>query len=207
MVNLVDFFVEIGKLKGMPRKGWVIRDIKNPESIADHIFRATMMAWILAAVKKDSLNIEKIIKMALIHDLCEVYAGDTTPYDSILPKDKKKRAALLKTWPRFSKEEREKLSKQKFIKESKALDKVSSMLPVKVKKEIKKLWLDYEKGLSREARFFRQTDRMESLFQAAEYWKKYKKPVQKPIWIWAKELFDDPVLLELSEVLGKKFYK
>ncbi|MCX6765041.1 MAG: HD domain-containing protein [Candidatus Nealsonbacteria bacterium] len=161
MVNLVEFFVEIGKLKGMPRKGWVIRDIKNPESIAEHIFRVTIMAWILAEVKKDSLNIEKIIKMALIHDLCEVYAGDTTPYDSIMPKDKKKRAALLKTWPRFSKEEREKLAKQKFIKENKALDKVSSMLPVKIRKEIKKLWLDYEKGLSHEARFFRQTDRQD----------------------------------------------
>lgn len=207
MVNLVEFFVEIGKLKGMPRRGWVIRDIKNPESIAEHIFRVTIMAWILGAVKKDNLNIEKIIKMALIHDLCEVYAGDTTPYDSILPKDKKKRAELLKTWPRFSKEQREKLSREKFIKENKALEKVISNLPLKVRKEIKKLWLDYEKGLSREARFFRQTDRMESLFQAAEYWEKYKKPVQKPLWIWAKELFDDPVLLELSEVLGKRFYK
>ncbi len=207
MIDLVNFFEEIGKLKRMPRRGWVLRDIKNPETIAEHIFRVSIMAWVLAATKKNNLNIEKIIKMALVHDLCEVHAGDTTPYDSIVPKNKKERLKLMDTWPRFSKKKREKLAKDKFEKEKKSLEKVISKLPNDIKREFKNLWLEYEKGLSPEARFFRQTDRIESLFQAAEYWKEYKKPSQRPLWIWAHELFDDPVLLDFIEVMGEKFYK
>ncbi len=101
MEELVKFFFEVGKLKKMARKGWVINNIKNPESIAEHVFRAALMAWFLGT-KKKGLNIERIIKMALIHDLCEIYAGDTTPYDSVLPRTKKQREKLMKTWPRFS---------------------------------------------------------------------------------------------------------
>jgi putative hydrolase of HD superfamily len=207
MKGFLDFFNEVGKLKGMPRRGWVIREIKNPESIAEHTFRVALMAWLLADKKKTKMNIEKLIKMALIHDLCEVYAGDTTPYDSILPKDKKKRREIMKTWPRFSKIEREKLTKDKFNKEKKALIQIIEKLPIELKKEIKSLWLDYEKGLSREGRFFKQADRMESFLQATEYWHKYKKPMQKPIWLWARELFDEPLILELIEEINEKFYK
>lgn len=207
MKDFVDFFNEIGKLKGMPRRGWVIRDIKNPESIAEHTFRVAIMGWLLGKTKKHSFNIEKIIKMALIHDLCEIYAGDTTPYDSILPKNKKEWKKAVDTWPRFSKEKREKLIKEKFDKEKKALSKIVAKLPSNLKKEIENLWLDYEKGLSPEGRFFRQTDRVESLFQAAEYWEKYKKPSQRPMWLWARELFDDPVLLKFIDAMNDKFYK
>ena len=55
------------------------------ESTAEHTYRMTLMAWILAGEKGD-LDICRVIKIALVHDLCEVYAGDLTPYDGILPK-------------------------------------------------------------------------------------------------------------------------
>lgn len=206
MESFLDFFIETGKLKGMPRRGWVIREIKNPESIAEHTFRVTLMAWSLAQLKKEKLNIERVMKMALIHDLCEIYAGDTTPYDSILPKNRKARMELLKKWPRFTKKEKERLVKEKFVKESKSLRKLISNLPEKFKKEINNLWLDYEKGLTPEGRFFRQTDRIENFLQSMEYWKKYKKPSQGAWWIQAKELFDDPVLLDLVNAMNKKFH-
>ena len=88
MNNFIDFFIEAGKLKKQKRSGWVLREVKNPETIAEHSFRVAIMGWLLAN-KKRGLNIEKIIKMALIHDIGEIYAGDITPYDSILPKNKK----------------------------------------------------------------------------------------------------------------------
>lgn len=204
--KLVDFFNEIGNLKWMPRRGWVINDIKKPESIAGHTFRAAIMAWLLAK-KKGGLNIEKIIKMALIHDLCEVYAGDTTPYDSVLPKDRKKRAEFMKTWPRLSASQRKKISVRKYKKEKKALEKLVAGLPVFLKKEIENLWLDYEKKMTPEGRFFNQTDRMENFLQALEYWKKYKKPPQKPWWLWAREFFDDPLLLDFMREADKKFHR
>ena len=207
MDKTIKFLSNIGKLKGMPRRGWVIRDIKNGESIAEHIFRVTIMAWVLADKKRNKLNLEKLIKMALTHDLCEVYAGDATPYDSILPKGKKARQALLKTWPRFSEEEKKKLSEKKFKKENAGLDKLLKDLPFRLQKEIKHLWLDYEQGLSPEGRFFRHADRIEGFLQAAEYWKAYKKPDLRPFWVQAEELHDDPVLLDFMEQMNKEFFK
>jgi len=206
MKDFVDFFHEIGKLKGKPRRGWVINDIKKPESIAEHTFRAAIMAWVLSK-KKKNFSIEKVLKIALIHDLCEIYAGDTTPYDSILPRTKKKRAELMKTWPRFSNSEKKRIAREKYNREKKALTKLISKLPIEIKKEIKNLWLDYEKGLTAEGRFFRQMDRLEDFLQSMEYWKKYKKPPQGPWWLWAREHFDDPVLLEFIREMDNKFHK
>ncbi len=206
MDKILKFFTEIGNLKEMKRRGWVLREIKNPESVADHIFRATLMAWILGR-RKRGLNIEKVMKMALVHDICEVYAGDTTPYDSILPKNKKKRQELLETWPRFSDSERKRLSEKKFKKEKKALEKITKNLPHELRREIMDLWLDYENGKTKEGRFFKQMDRLENFLQATEYWVKYKKPSQKVWWDQARESFDDPVLLEFMEQIDKQFHK
>jgi putative hydrolase of HD superfamily len=207
MDKIIKFFIEIGKLKKMPRQGWVIREVKNPESIAEHIFRVAIMAWVLADRKDKKMKTEKIIKMALIHDLCEVYAGDTTPYDSILPKDKKKRRELLKTWPRFSEKQKKSLAEKKYKKEKAGLEKLIKNLPLRLRQEIKSLWLDYENGISPEGRFFKQADRLESFLQAAEYWKANKNVPQKPYWIQAKELHDDPIILEFIEQIDKEFHK
>lgn len=205
MKELLNFFIEVGKLKRMPRRGWVINQIKNPESIAEHIFRAAIMAWILGK-KKKGLDAEKLLKMALIHDLCEIYAGDATPYDSVLPKSKKKLKELMKTWPRFPDSMRKKRVLEKHKREKKALKKLIFKLPNSLKKEILNLWLDYENRLTLEGKFFHQADRMENFLQAYEYWKKYKNPPLGPWWLWAREFFDDPLLLEFMNILDKKFH-
>jgi len=119
MQEIFNFLIEVGKLKRMPRRGWVINQIKKPESIAEHIFRAAIMGWILGK-EKTGLNVERLLKMALIHDLCEIYAGDETPYDSILPKNKKKLRELMKTWPRFPSSERERKIYSKHQREKKS---------------------------------------------------------------------------------------
>lgn len=206
MEKLINFFIEIGKLKRMPRRGWVLNQIKNPESIADHTFRAAIIGWLLGE-KKGGLNMERLLKMALVHDLCEVYAGDTTPYDSVLPRSKKRLEELMKTWPRFPILQKRKIALKKYRKEKKALEKLIAKLPSDLKKEIRNLWIDYEKGLTPEGRFFRQADRMDNFLQALEYWKKYKKPPLGPWWLWAREFFDDSILLEFMKVLDKKFHK
>lgn len=205
MEELLKFFVEVGKLKRMPRRGWVINQIKNPESIAEHIFRAAVMTWILG--ERKGLNREKLLKMILIHDLCEVYAGDVTPYDSILPRTKKKLTELMKTWPRFSSTKKKRLATKKYKKEWRALVKLTAKLSPKLRKEIRNLWLDFRKGLTKEGRFAYQADRVENFLQALEYWEKYRKPPQKPWWLWAREFFDDPLLLEFIKEMDKKFHK
>ncbi|MBM3257912.1 MAG: HD domain-containing protein [Candidatus Nealsonbacteria bacterium] len=205
MKNLLNFLVEVGKLKRMPRMGWVLRGIDNPETIADHTFRMTLMTWILCCKKK--LNISKALKMSLIHDLCEVYAGDTTPFDCILSRKGKKGKNIFNKWPRLSKKEKEIFFLNKCKKENKALRKITSKLPPKLRKEIINLWDEYEKGLTLEGRFVRQVDRVENLLQALEYWKKGKKFKIEPWWIQIEELVDDPLLLKFIKVLEKRFHK
>lgn len=204
MKNLLNFLIEVGKLKRMPRRGWVLRGVKNPETIAAHTFRMAIFAWLLS--KKKKLNVNKIIKISLIHDLCETYAGDTTPYDSLIF-DKKEWEKVTQKWPRFSKKEKEKLFQEKYKKESRALKKLILNLPPDLKKEIRNLWIDYEEGLTREGRFVRQLDRVENLLQALEYWEKDKKFAIEPWWIQIEELVDDPVLFEFIKVLEKKFHR
>ena len=204
MKELLNFFIEVGKLKKIPRRGWVLRGVKNPETIAAHTFRMAIFAWLLGQKKK--LNINKIIKISLIHDLCEVYAGDTTPYDSLLF-DKKEWGKIMQKWPRFSKKEKEKLFQNKYKKESEALKKLILNLPPDLKNEIRNLWIDYEKGLTQEGRFMRQLDRVENLLQALEYWTRDKQFAIEPWWIQIEELVDDPILIEFIKSLEKKFHR
>jgi len=205
MNNFIDFFIEIGKLKKQKRSGWVLREVKNPETIAEHSFRVAIMGWLLAE-KKEKLNIERIIKMALIHDICELYAGDITPYDSILPKNKKDLRKLMRTNPRFSNTKKRELALEKHKKEWQALVKITSKLERNLREEILNLWLDYEEGLTKEGRFLRQVDKVENLLQALEYWEKNKNFPIIPWWIEAREIFNDPLLLEFIESLDKKFH-
>ncbi|KPJ73236.1 hypothetical protein AMJ48_02105 [Parcubacteria bacterium DG_74_1] len=203
MKNIVNFLIEVGKLKKMPRRGWVLRGIKNPETIAAHSFRMSIMAWLLG--KKRRLNVNKVIKISLIHDICEVYAGDTTPYHQLHPRNKKERRKLTQKWPRFSKKEKEKFFSEKYKKEHTALKKLIFKLAPTTKKEIESLWLDYERGLTPEGRFVRQVDRVENLLQALEYYKKEKRFAIEPWWIQIEELVDNSTLLEFIKALEKKF--
>lgn len=205
MENIINFLIEIGKLKKMPRSGWILRGLKNPETIAAHTFRMAFMAWLLGQQKK--LNVNKILKISLIHDICEVYAGDTTPYHLLLPKDKKEWKKITQKWPRFSKKEKEKFFHNKYNKEYRALKKLISKLPLVIKKEIRNLWFDYERGLTAEGRFVRQIDRVENLLQALEYWQKEKKFAIEPWWVQIEELIDDPILIKFLKSLEKKFHK
>ncbi len=188
----------------MKRRGWVLRRIKDPETIAAHTFRLAIMAWLLSCRKK--LDINKIFKMCLMHDLCEVFAGDTTPYDDILPKDKKQWKKILNKWPRLSKKEKEKVFLKKYKKEYESLKKLIAGLPLNLKNEMRNLWNDYEKGLTLEGRFVRQLDRVENLLQALEYWKEKKQFAIGPWWVQIEELIDDPLLLEFMSILDQKFH-
>ena len=204
MKDVLNFLVEIAKLKGKKRRGWVVHQIKNPETTAEHIFHLAILVWVLGKQKK--LNLERAMKLALIHDLCEVYAPDLTPYDPLLPKDQKKIKEVLKKWPQFTPALKRKKEKAKAELETKALQRLIAQLPADLKKEINTLWLDYEKGLTKEARFVKQADKVVNLLQGINYWKKYGK-IQHKLWMrWIKEIIDDPVLLKFIKALEEKFF-
>jgi len=86
MKEILNFLINIGKLKGKKRRGWLLHQIKNPETTAEHIFHLAILVWIFGKIKK--INLERAIKIALIHDLCEVYSPDLTSYDAAALKEK-----------------------------------------------------------------------------------------------------------------------
>lgn len=206
MDNFIKFFLELGKLKSTARTGWLLREVPEPESISDHSFRLAILAWLLPKFKKYDLDSDRVLKMALIHDMCEVYAGDATPYDDLVTPNAPENRELLAKWPRRTKEEKEHLAAEKHSKEKKGLKELIDLLPVYLSKDIMELWLEYEKGESREGRFVRQIDRLETLMQALEYESSQKIVSIKSFWEQVKELIDDPILLEFMEELDKYFY-
>ncbi len=207
MKNIINFLEKVGTLKNKERRGWVAHGFKNRESTADHIFRTTMLAWLLAR-KKEDLNMERVLKTALVHDVCEVYSRDETPYDPLLPrdlKDKKKIKSVLDKWPTFTLSEKRKKDKAKYKRELKGLERAASGLSPQLKKEIIGLWKDFEEGATPEGRFVKQIDKMENYFQGMEYWKKQGK-IRRNLWArWAKEIIYDPLIVSFLNAVDKRF--
>lgn len=202
MKSILNFLIEIGKLKRVKRKGISFYGVKTPDSATDHTYRIAIMVWILGKGKK--INLEKALKIALIHDICKILTGDITPYDGLLPKNKKERDEFVRRWRRFPLNKKEKICVAKFKKEYSALKKLTVELPKKLKKEIKNIWLDYQKGGSSEAKFVLQLDMVENLLEALEWHKKNKKFPTKPWWEHADEVIDDSTLLKFLKEIEKE---
>ena len=207
--KLLNFLLEVEKLKKIQRTGWVWREVKNPETIAQHTFRVTLLNWLLGERVKPKLDLEKLIKISLAHDLCEVYVGDITPYWGIIPSDPKKRREILKRWIRLTKEKKEKRLKIKLEREKKALKRLVKTLPPLQQKEIMTSWLAYESsifGNSKEGKFVKQGDKIETLLQAIEYFGTKPDSLAAAWWEEVEDLVDHPVLLDFLIEIEKKFY-
>ena len=72
--ELLDLLSETGLLKKVQRTGWVLKGVKDVESVAEHTWRVALMALILAP--QLGLDQLKLTKMALVHDLGEASIGD-----------------------------------------------------------------------------------------------------------------------------------
>ena len=84
MLNLFD---AVGKLKRIERTGWVRKAVSSPESVADHSFR---VVWIGAYLGRQlGLDVEKIVELALVHDLAESHTGDRILGEAGLTRERK----------------------------------------------------------------------------------------------------------------------
>jgi len=202
--GIIDFLNKISKLKEMRRKGWVLREVRDPESIADHSFRTALMVWVLA--KNRGLDVSRLIKMALVHDLCEVYAGDQTPYDDLISEHPERREEILSKWRHQLRDAKESRAESKTLEEEKSLERVVKSLPSALRDEFKELWFEYEKGFSKEGRFLRQVDRVENLLQALEYKRRGERFAIGPWWEQIKEVIDDDELLQFVAALDDYFH-
>jgi putative hydrolase of HD superfamily len=206
LIHILDFLLEIGKLKHMPRLYWMIRGVKKPETVAGHIFTLTLMAWLFGTPQKRTYKMEKLLKMSLIHEISAVYTGDSTPYGRILRRTKEKKEKILKKWPRLSRKEKMRKFIDDFKEERKAFKRLSARLRGPSGKEIFKLWHEYRTKSSVEGRFLSQLNVMAVLLQALSYEKQNKKFSAAPIWEWAFEVSDNPVNFKLIEEMKKRFY-
>ncbi|MED6157252.1 hypothetical protein PIB30_021754 [Stylosanthes scabra] len=141
--SAIDFLSICHRLKTTKRTGWVRRDVKNPESIADHMHRMGLMA--LIAPDAPGVDRNKCVKMAIVHDIAEAIVGDICPDDGI-PKEEKSR------------------------REQEALDRMCDALGGGSRaKEVADLWMEYEANSSPEAKLVKDLDKVEMILQALEY--------------------------------------
>ena len=140
---MIENFIEkVLELKNVPRQGWKEKlEMNNPESVADHSYSTTVMSMIFSDLA--GLNNEKIIRMALLHDLAESIIGDITP-NSIT-------------------------KNEKIIKENIAMKQILKNLPNKIAKQYFEIWNEYQKNSSEESKLLHDIDKLEMALQAKFY--------------------------------------
>ena len=72
--KLTNFLFELGALKHVKRSGWWIINVKDPENVAEHSFRAGVLGYVLA--KMENVDADKVVKMCLFNDLHEARLND-----------------------------------------------------------------------------------------------------------------------------------
>ena len=174
--KIAKFLIRTARLQTFERRGWVLRGIKDAETVAQHTFHFMISSWVLG--NKKGFNDFKTISLALVHDLCEVYAGDKVPYleDSSGSITKE----IFKKPPRVPRNKKIEWLMKKKQKEWQGIKKITEILPPKIAREIRNLWIEFEERLTKEGRFIYLLDKVENLFQATNYWLKDKSfPIDK----------------------------
>ena len=181
----MDFIVEIDKLKQIERQS-ALCDGSRQENVTEHSWHISIMAMLLTEYANSvDINLLKVIKMLLIHDLVEIYAGDTFAYDPVGNSHKEKR-------------------------EREAAKRIFGLLPVDQKEEFHSLWNEFEAMTTPEARFASALDKIQPLILSHNNkgwsWKKHsivssqihesKKDISKgseDLWEYAKSLIQKSI--------------
>jgi putative hydrolase of HD superfamily len=149
LTPLTGFVYEIGLLKRYKRTGWLVAGVSDPESIADHSFRAAALAGIIAAL--EGADPERAALLSLFHDSQETRLTDI-PY--------------LAKWY-VTRAPNEKVTADQ-----------TRGLPAPVADMISGSVAEYEEKTSLEARCARDADKLECLIQAVEYREQGNQNVQ-----------------------------
>ena len=184
LLNQIEFIREIDKLKYIFRKTKLINS-DRPETDAEHSWHLAMMAIVLAGHANEPIDLEKVMKMVLIHDIVEIDSGDVFAYDTTKSHDN-------------------------FDEELKAARRIFGILPEEQAEEFINLWIEFEEMKTPESKFARSLDRLEPLLQNAsnnggtwrEFDVKYDQVMEKKqvikdgseeLWKFAENLIDESV--------------
>lgn len=126
-------------LKDLPRAGWVRRGVPGAESVASHSWG---VALLVLALLPEGLDLRRALTYAILHDLPEALAGDTTPHDGVPAADKHAR-------------------------EEAAMRALGAALPRGA--DLRAAWEAYERQEDAEARFVRELDRLDMAIEGDRY--------------------------------------
>lgn len=180
----IEFIVEIDKAKGILRQSHIL-DQTRRENDAEHSWHLAIMALLLQEHAQEPVDIVRVVKMTLVHDIVEIDAGDTMLYDQ---------------------DERT----QKHVQERKAAQRIFGKLPADQRDEYIALWEEFEERQTPEAKFAGALDRLQPLL--ANYhtqgstWREHdvkKEQVLKfnahmqegssALWAYAQSMIEDAV--------------
>ena len=139
LARQVAFIVEIDKLKNVLRQT-LLTDESRQENSAEHSWHLALMAGLLAEYAPEGVDVARVVRMVLVHDLVEIDAGDAFCYDP---------AAVM------GKAEREQA----------CADRLFGMLPADQGAELRELWDEFEERSTPDGRFANALDRLQPLFQ------------------------------------------
>ncbi len=132
----IQFITEVDKVKNIFRQSR-IHDGSRRENDAEHSWHLALMAFLLEEYANDrDLDMMKVIKMCIIHDLVEIDAGDTFCYDTVAGLDKLER-------------------------EQKAAERLFGLLPDDQGKELHALWEEFDAMVTPEAKYAAALDRLQ----------------------------------------------
>lgn len=138
LTRQIAFIVELDRMKTIYRQNYVIDGNGRHETDAEHSWHLAVMALLLAEHTDTPVDAARAAKMALLHDLVEIDAGDTYCYDQAGLRDKPER-------------------------EQRAAQRIFGLLPADQAAEWIGLWEEFEAGITPEARFAAALDRLQPL--------------------------------------------
>lgn len=127
------FILEIDKLKEVLRQTRLITGERR-ENSAEHSWHIALLAILLAEYANTPVDVLRVVKMLLIHDIVEIDAGDTFAYSAV---------------PKAEQALREQLAAQRIF----------GLLPPDQEEEFVALWEEFEAGATPEAQFAHALDR------------------------------------------------
>jgi putative hydrolases of HD superfamily len=182
--SLLNFFKIAGKLKETIRFG--AAKYVDGDSSADHSWRLALMVFTMSREMELKIDIEKAMKIAIVHDIAEGITGEIDARDVYVGKISKKK---------------------KYEMELRAMRKIKNSLPEKIGEEIYSLWIDYEEDRNEEARFVKAMDKIETLVTLLESGHKtYDLPEMIPNYA-DKAVNNFPKLKKTLEMIKGKFKK
>ena len=184
LLKQINFIKEIDKLKYIQRKTKLFNSDRH-ENDAEHSWHLAMMTLVLAEHSDKPIDVLKVLKMVLIHDIVEIDAGDTFIYDAVKNHTNTDDELI-------------------------AAKRIFGLLPTEQAEEFMEIWQEFEEGMTDEAKFAKSMDRFEPLLQNTSNnggtWTEFNVPYQivydkkkaikngsTAIWNYAENLINESV--------------